>query len=600
MLQKSFKGNEKGYKTLNKLSETIHTGMEVLWRQNIMCDVELVTPDRKHIQAHRLVLATCCDYFYDLFIEQSNVSFQVEVLELTGSVLETVLDAMYSGKLKIEVTNVDDLLCAAHTLGMFVIMDACEEFLLEHISRDNCLQILSTAFKYNLNKLTETALQYAANNFQMISRRALFRSLPIEQLIPLLKRNDLDVQSELEVFNRARAWLEEDKMYRMKHAAEVMATIRLPLLTPAEVIDNVESCSYLMEVHACQKLVKESLHYHVMPARQCLLQSPRTVPRLKPETCLVAIGGAPRLKTDSVCDDIIKYNTESKSWEPVTQLPEPRHHHAVAVLNGFLYVAGGESVNFEVAPDNKVFRFDPRNGTWMTVASMANCRQSFQLGVLNGALYAVGGRAGQEESLSSVEKYDPASDRWNEVAPLSSPRRCVAVGCLSGKLYAVGGSGNKVISSRVERYSPTENRWEILKPAITPRFFGHLQCLHNYLFLVGGATIDQNGSVVCVKEIERYSITTNQWTTISMVRTPRSESGCTVLKDKICIVGGYNWNTSERLSDVECLDPETLSWTVLPSMRRPLTGVGAVTLTLYQRRISSAKKLSCAEEKSSS
>lgn len=275
MLQRSFKGNEKGVKRLSKLPDTVHTGIEVLWRQKMMCDIELITSDRKHFKAHKLLLATCCDYFYDIFAESEHgrgLTTQVEVPELSGKILEVVLEAMYTGKVKIEVTNVEDLLQAASILGMFVIMEACEDFLIDNISKDNCLQLLGTAFQYNLNRLTDTALEIAAKNFQSITKRPLFRNLPIEHLIPMLKRNDLEVENELEVFHRVRAWIEEDKQKRLQQAANVMSTIRLPLLDPTTIVDTVESCSYLMDIPECQKLVKEALHYHCMPPRQCLLQ----------------------------------------------------------------------------------------------------------------------------------------------------------------------------------------------------------------------------------------------------------------------------------------------------------------------------------------
>ena len=275
MLQKSFKGNEKGVKLLSKLPDTIHTGIEVLWRQKQMCDVELITPDRKHFKAHKLVLATCCDYFYDIFAASeydSGLTKQVEVPELSGKTLEVVLESMYTGKVKIEASNVDDLLQAASALGLFVIIDACEDFLLDNISKENCLQMLGTAFQYNLNRLTDSALEIAAKNFQTISKRQLFRSLPVEHLIPMLKRNDLEVENELEVFHRVRAWIEEDKQCRLQHAANVMSTIRLPLLDPTTIVDSVESCTYLMDIPECQRLVKEALHYHCMSPRQCLLQ----------------------------------------------------------------------------------------------------------------------------------------------------------------------------------------------------------------------------------------------------------------------------------------------------------------------------------------
>lgn len=62
----------------------------------------------------------------------------------------------------------------------------------------------------------------------------------------------------------------------------------------------------------------------------------------------------------------------------------------VAVLGGFLYVAGGERTNDHKSPENSVYRYDPRTNTWLPVASMKYKRQSFQLVALNGLLYAIG------------------------------------------------------------------------------------------------------------------------------------------------------------------------------------------------------------------
>jgi hypothetical protein len=63
---------------------------------------------------------------------------------------------------------------------------------------------------------------------------------------------------------------------------------------------------------------------------------------------------------------------------------------SAAVLNGFLYIAGGEEINGVIAPSKSMFRFDPRTGMWMETARMSTPRQSFQLGVLNSTIYAVG------------------------------------------------------------------------------------------------------------------------------------------------------------------------------------------------------------------
>ncbi|KAL4227801.1 Kelch-like 26 [Mactra antiquata] len=254
-----------------------------------------------------------------------------------------------------------------------------------------------------------------------------------------------------------------------------------------------------------------------------------------------------------------------------------------AVLNGFLYIAGGEEKNGVISPTKSLFRFDPRTGRWMIGADMHLPRQDFQIAVLNNVLYAVGGRISPDESLSSVERYDPATDHWEDVAELCSPRRCVAVACLNGKIYAVGGSGNKALCSRVERYTVNDNKWELLQSISKPRFHAHLVPINNMLYLVGGASIDIRGQLICVDAIESFSPEKNQWTCITSMRNPRSEFGCCAINEKIYLIGGYDWNAGKRLSDVCCFNAGTKSWTSLPDLKESLIGVAASTLLVYEK-----------------
>lgn len=38
--------------------------------------------------------------------------------------------------------------------------------------------------------------------------------------------------------------------------------------------------------------------------------------------------------------DVYRYVPETNTWEFVTELPEPRHHHAVTFLKGRVYLVG--------------------------------------------------------------------------------------------------------------------------------------------------------------------------------------------------------------------------------------------------------------------
>ena len=138
-----------------------------------------------------------------------------------------------------------------------------------------------------------------------------------------------------------------------------------------------------------------------------------------------------------------------------------------------------------------------------------------------------------------------------------------------------------MVSSRVERYHPAENRWQPRKALTIPRFFAQLVQVKGSLLVVGGATIDSEGTISCVEAIEKYSPTADTWTYVCNMLTPRAEFGCCVLDDNMYISGGYNWNSGERLSSVECLDLDTTIWTTLTSACHPLTGVACCALTLF-------------------
>ncbi|KAK3085378.1 hypothetical protein FSP39_002454 [Pinctada imbricata] len=572
-------------KSVLRLSETVLQGFEVLWRQNILCDVVILSAGRS-FHVHKILLVACSDFFYDLFVENMHQSREVDLSHVCGEVLGVIIQCMYTGKIYVTSESVEEIMTTASGLGFYIVLEACEEFLIERTNPRSCLRMVARAFKFRLRRLGDKALQLCAQYFPAVRRRPQFKELPVDQLLELIQRDDLDVESELEVFQSILDWLEHRQDERLLDAPQLMGAVRLPLLSPSVIIDSVESVGYLMDVGECQDLVKEALHYHCVPARQAVLQSTRTTPRNKIRIQrMFSIGGAPRLKYEVVNDGVRMLDDDEGSWETLSHLPEPRHHHAVAVLGGFLYTwrAGRRKMTtVRLLLTYSGLTLIVRRG--YTVASMISRRQSFQMAVLNNCIYAVGGRVDRNESLASVERYSPQWDMWEELTPLSSPKRCVAVAALNGKIFAVGGSGNGVISSKVECYIPSINTWEMRKPIRTPRFFAHLVPVSGSLLLVGGATIHNDGELKCVAEIEKYNPGTDTWVTITNMKTPRSEFGCCLLNNKVYVAGGYSWDTSERLKSVQCLNLDSLIWSNLAELDAPWTGSCCVTLTLFTNK----------------
>ena len=109
---------------------------------------------------------------------------------------------------------------------------------------------------------------------------------------------------------------------------------------------------------------------------------------------------------------------------------------------------------------------------------MATPREKHAVAVLDGKLYVAGGRGAGYDRLSSVERYDPALGAWEAVAPMAAARSGVGVAVLDGKLYAVGGEGVEDEEdeeeedgpvNRVERFDPSTNAWEEVAPTVTAR-----------------------------------------------------------------------------------------------------------------------------------
>ena len=260
-------------KSLTKHKENILSGLEVLWRRKQLCDVALKVGN-KTVLAHKVVLCTSCDYFHDIFCGSDSPQEGVVELVLNGineDATEAIIECIYTGKIKITDKTVRHILYAAHFLKIFSIEVSCTEFLSSRLNKSNCLRLLNLGFTYHLSDLVDAALHIAAQNFIEVSESFDYCNLDIGYLVSLLCRDDLEAPSELDVFHRALAWLEHDGG-RRQYLLDVLQNIRLPLLTPSQIVDHVESVSYIMSHKECQELVTEALKYHCLPARQSIMQ----------------------------------------------------------------------------------------------------------------------------------------------------------------------------------------------------------------------------------------------------------------------------------------------------------------------------------------
>lgn len=163
---------------------------------------------------------------------------------------------------------------------------------------------------------------------------------------------------------------------------------------------------------------------------------------------LYAIGG----NNDGVVLDVVQeYTPSSNSWTTKAPIPAAAYRSGAAVLNGLIYVVGGDGNSV------KVRVFDPGSNSWSLRNDLPFSVQG-HAGVVNGILYFAG-FAVTPVLRSVLLRYDAAADSWTEDEPIPTLRYDPGVATTGGSLYVISGDpfgrlGDYAASGVVEVFTP--------------------------------------------------------------------------------------------------------------------------------------------------
>ncbi len=153
---------------------------------------------------------------------------------------------------------------------------------------------------------------------------------------------------------------------------------------------------------------------------------------------------------------------EDQEWQPAPPIPEGGDHAGSVVLNGKIYVVGGEHGHAPMTMDaskccgtywvhDSVFRYDPETERWDRLADLpfGTSHMESQIVVLGGRIIVLGGTGNQDAFIDKIQEYDPARDRWRVLRePLPAARKGGVVWEQDGMLFFNGG---QVMTSSGER-----------------------------------------------------------------------------------------------------------------------------------------------------
>jgi hypothetical protein len=133
------------------------------------------------------------------------------------------------------------------------------------------------------------------------------------------------------------------------------------------------------------------------------------------------------------------YDPKTDKWTDSTPLPYPREHFNVLWLDGKLYAIGGRIGSY-MQNLQTVLELDlgRKDATWQYLPLMPVPRSGTQAAILDGKIFVFGG-----EKLGGVfnntEMFDPVTERWSELTPMPVGRHGTGAVTLGNMIFIPAG-----------------------------------------------------------------------------------------------------------------------------------------------------------------
>ncbi len=245
---------------------------------------------------------------------------------------------------------------------------------------------------------------------------------------------------------------------------------------------------------------------------------------------------------------------------------------ATALTDGRVLVTGGERLDQPVSLKSADV-YDPRSGHWTSLPDMSRKRGKHTATLLEDGRVLVAGGLDFDSGLSergSSEVYDPATGRWAAAANMSEPRYGhMAVRLQDGRVLAVGGWSRDFRTdpavTSAEIYDPSTDVWTPIGEMNSPRGLPMGTVLPDGRVLVAGGLLYRDKGAIESAEI--YDPRTGQWTETESMSTKRGLASLTRLPDgRVLAAGGVDGK--EPVASAEVYDPASGTWSRAAPMGR--------------------------------
>ena len=255
--------------------------------------------------------------------------------------------------------------------------------------------------------------------------------------------------------------------------------------------------------------------------------------------------------------------TAALRWQTKASLPTARGRFASVQVDGTLLVIGGLT---EDGWSARVDAYNAASDSWDRRTDKPTAVANVGAALMNGRVYVPGGNDADNRVLTVVEVYDPASDTWSTVAPLPTPLCAYAIAATESGLYLFGGWDGTQYVSTTYYYDATNDAWETRTPLPFARGFAAAATVGERIYVVGGQDAESEYAM-CTSYTPALDVAgSSPWQTYTPMNAKRAGHGMVVVEGALYVVGG-SWGSYVTYN--ERYDPVSDAWSKFES---PLPG----------------------------
>lgn len=131
------------------------------------CDITIQVAGGPNILAHKVVLISRSTVWHHLLAADNQLSI-INVTEFDAQIIEALLTFIYINFVPESLTSWNQLLIAAETYGVDDLKTACEQRLMDTITKDTAINLLVLAHRYNAKVLFDCALDFVRKHISAL------------------------------------------------------------------------------------------------------------------------------------------------------------------------------------------------------------------------------------------------------------------------------------------------------------------------------------------------------------------------------------------------------------------------------------------------